>query len=200
MLHINQRRFTCQAHVVFILLMVLIPFDVLAQSPAEQVLLARARRALRAFKQRDAASLAALTHPTKGVRFSPYGYVLVERERVLTRQQVRRLFTDRRRYAWGEDDATGETLKLSGRQYIARRVYDHDFLRAPQVFYNQVVFGGTTMPNNVAEAYPHAVFVTFHFPNTNPEGAQDWTSLCLGFEEHHGKWYLVAVVHNVWTI
>ncbi|MBI1762606.1 MAG: hypothetical protein HYR56_14325 [Acidobacteria bacterium] len=200
MLHINHRRFTCQAHVVFILLTVLIPFDVLAQSPAEQMLASRARSALRAFKYRDASTLAALTHPTKGVRFSPYGHVLVERERRLTRQQVARLFTDRRCNAWGEDDVTGETIKLNGLQYVARRVYDRDFLRAPQVFYNQVVFGGTTMPNNVAEVYPRAVFMTFHFSNTEETGAQDWTSLCLGFEEHDGKWYLVAVIHNVWTI
>ena len=188
---------------VWLLLLVIacaLPPGAVAKPPAEKLLTARARQALRALKQRDGAALATLTHPANGVRFSPYGYVEIEKERVLTQRQVQRLFADRRRYVWGEDDATGETIKLSGRQYVARRVYDRDFLRAPQVFYNRVVFGGTTMPNNVAVVYPRALFVTFHFPNTNEVGAQDWTSLCLGFEKQHGTWYLVAVIHNVWTI
>ncbi len=170
----------------------------LSAAAAQQLLARRARLALRAIKNQDATTLATLVHPDKGLRFSPYGEIRIEKERRLTSPQVQALFTNNKRYKWGEEDASGEDIRLSARQYFKQWVYDRDFLNAPQVFYNQIVFGGTTMICNVAEVYPQAVFVTFHFPSS--DGGMDWTSLCLGFEEKNGKWYLVSLVHNVWAI
>jgi len=40
-----------------------------------------------------------------------------------------------------------------------------------------------------------------YFPSFNPDYAgMDWKSLRLVFEQYEGRWYLVGIINNQWTI
>ena len=54
---------------------------------------------------------------------------------------------------------------------------------------------------NVADAYPEARFVEYHFPGIDPElEGFDWCSLKLVFQVWENDWYLVGIIHGEWTI
>ena len=55
--------------------------------------------------------------------------------------------------------------------------------------------------NNIAEVYPNAVTIEYHFEGFDPTFAGlDWRSLRLVLEEREDAWYLVGIAHDEWTI
>jgi len=55
--------------------------------------------------------------------------------------------------------------------------------------------------NNIAEVYPQAITIEYHFEGFDPQFVGlDWRSLLLVLVEKEGAWCLVAVVHDEWTI
>ena len=145
-------------------------------------------------------TLATFVHPTKGVRFSPYGYIRTDKEDlVFKRSEISGLLASRRVYNWGTYDGSGDAIKLNFPAYYKKFVYNQDFARAPQVGYNRIVKQGNTIVN-VKEAYPRAAFVEYHFPGSKKADRMDWNSLRLIFEKSGGRWYLVGISHDQWTI
>ena len=101
---------------------------------AEQTIARRARQVLLLLKSRDVTGLSALVHRRKGLRFSPYHSVNLDqgKDRVFTRSQVKGLLADKKRYLWGEDDGSGDPIRLTFAGYHRKFIYDHD-LRAVDV-------------------------------------------------------------------
>jgi hypothetical protein len=162
---------------------------------------ARATEVVAALKTRDDARLAALVHPGKGVRFTPYGFVRADQDVVLRREQIARAFGDSTIRTWGIADGGGEPLTFTFGQYYRRFVYDADFAAAPVVRYDQPPAHSGNTPNNIAQAYPGARWVEFHFPGIDPKyEGMDWRSLWLVFELDDGEWLLTGIVHGSWTI
>jgi hypothetical protein len=155
-----------------------------------------AKQVLAALKTQDSATLASLVHPRRGLQISLYRFISLEEEPVLTAEKLTTLFSTRQRIFWRTLDATGDPIRVSIQQYLRKYIYSRDFLRAPQVGYNNLLSGGTTMVSNIDSFYPEALFVTFHFPG---EG-EAWDSLHLAFEEWGGRWYLAGVIRDYWTI
>jgi hypothetical protein len=167
-----------------------------------EAIAARAGQAIMALKERDLAELSGLVHPDKGVRFSPYTYVRasVNGDVVLTAAQVAGLWNDPMIYRWGVYDGSGEPIDLAFREYFGQFVYDVDFARPDVIGFDETVGQGNTI-NNIAEVYPEAVVVEYHFEGFDPQYAgMDWRSLRLIFEESRGTWYLVGIAHDEWTI
>ncbi len=55
--------------------------------------------------------------------------------------------------------------------------------------------------DNSQEYYPGAMVVEYHFPGFDPQyGGLDWASLRLVFQEFEGRWVLVGIIHDEWTI
>lgn len=148
----------------------------------------------------DMNALSPYIHPTKGVRFSPYGYVDTANHLVFTQEQLSTLMADTQTYTWGSYDGSGEPIIKTFPEYYAEFVYDEDFIN-PHVIGNNVIVGTGNSLINITEVYPEGVFVEFHFQGFDPqyEGI-DWVSLRLVFEELDGNWYLVGVIHDQWTI
>jgi hypothetical protein len=170
----------------------------LSPAEAKKIIAARSLEVLRAIKQRDMRRLSSFVHPEKGLRFSPYVYVQ-SGDRVLTRGQVGNLLRNNRRYLWGEEDATGNPMRLTARQFFNKFIYDKDFLRAKQVNYNTQTGRGNTV-NNILDFYPRAITVEYYLPGTNPRfGGMDWGSLWLVFEQHGTEWYLTGLASDEWT-
>lgn len=174
------------------------PAGRLTPAAAKKIIAARSQQVLRAIRRRDIRQLSSFVHPTKGLRFSPYVYVQ-QGDRMFTRWQVGTLFRNNRRYLWGEQDGSGDPIRLTARQFFNRYIYDKDFLRARAVNYNTVAGRGNTT-NNVLDFYPQAITVEYYLPGTNPRyGGMDWGSLWLVFEKMGNQWYLVGLVSDEWT-
>jgi len=160
---------------------------------------ARADEVVRALQARDVEALAALAHP-RGVRFSPYPYVEIGSDRVLSPSMLTSVPTDTRIHTWGSFDGSGEPIRKTAAQYFARFVWDANFARAKQVSIDKPISYGNTLDNSRA-AYPRARIVEYYLPGSDPpSGGMDWRSLRLVFERENDRWWLVGVIHGEWTI
>ena len=172
----------------------------LSAADAERVVGARVRAVLDALKRRDGAALAALAHPTKGVRFTAYPFVIVARDQVLSRADLANAYTDTRTRTWGVTDGKGDPITLSFSDYNARYVYSRDFANAQKTAFNKAIGSGNSIDNS-AEAYPNAVLFEAYDPGPDPTmESVRWQSLRLLFEREADSWYLVGVIHGEWTI
>lgn len=158
-----------------------------------------AKAAVVALKKKDMKALAKLALPELGIRFSPYATVDVVKDVVLRPAQLADAFQDKTVLEWGAYDGSGDPIKLTFADYDKRFIYNRDFAKAESVGYNQVLHQGNSL-NNIKDAYPNGVFVEYHF-SKSPDGNEiGWSSLRLVFEQHRGKWILVGIVHDEWTI
>ena len=167
---------------------------------------ARAAQIIVALRDRDIQELADLAHPVKGVTFSPYTYVRPlqgapgEADLVFSATQLRGVWDDPTVYHWGRYDGSGEPIDLTFQEYYERFVYDVDFARPDIVGFNETIGQGNSI-NNIAEVYPIALTIEYHFEGFDPDYAgMDWRSLRLVLEEYEGIWFLVGIVHDEWTI
>ncbi len=182
---------------IFALLLFSLTISVSAQSEKAQIL-ARSKQVVAALKNKNLKTLSTFVHPSKGLRFSPYGYIDTEKDLTFRKAQVPKLFTFPA-YVWGQFDGTGDDIKLNFAGYYKKFVYDLDFARAPKVSFNETIGKGNTVIN-IAEAYPNAKFVEYYFPGTKKYDGMDWRSLRLIFEKSGANWYLVGISHDQWTI
>ncbi|HZK27439.1 MAG TPA: GerMN domain-containing protein [Thermoclostridium sp.] len=157
-------------------------------------------KVLTALKDKNMDALSTYIHPDKGVRFSPYAYVEVEKDIVLSAEQIKEALDSEQLYIWGAYDGIGEPIELTFAEYIAHFVYNQDFLIADEVLFDQYFERGNTI-NNVFDAYANAHVLEYYYRGFNPDyEGMDWESLKLVFEQKDGKWYLTGVVHDQWTI
>ena len=170
-----------------------------------EAIAARAAQAILALRNRDMQTLANLVHPGQGVRFSPYGYVRAEpgtpegQDLVFSAAEVAGLWSDPTVYHWGAAAGTGAPIELTFADYYDEYVYDVDFAQPDAVGFGETIGLGNTI-NNIAQVYPGAFPVEYHFEGFDPQYAGfDWRSLRLVFEESGGSWYLVGIVHDEWT-
>ena len=172
----------------------------LSSADAQRLVGARVAATLDALKRRDGSALAALAHPTKGIRFSPYPFVAVAKDIVLMRADLTNAYGDTKTRTWGITDGKGDPITLTFSNYNARYVYSRDFALAPKTSYNKAIGTGNTIDNS-ADAYPNAILFEAYDPGPVPaEESFRWQSLRLFFEPDGNAWYLVGVVHGEWTI
>ena len=165
----------------------------------DEEIAACAAQIIMALKHEDLETLASLVHPDKGVRFSPYTYVRAE-DLVFSADRISDFFADQTIYTWGVFDGSGEPIEFTPREYYDRFIYDADFARPHVVGFNETIAMGNTI-NNIAEEYPQAVTIEYHFEGFDPEFVGlDWRSLRLVLEKEEGACYLVGIVHDEWTI
>ncbi|WP_052144599.1 hypothetical protein [Halalkalibacter okhensis] len=151
-------------------------------------------------RDQDMEALAGFVHPTKGVRFSPYGHIKVDEDKVLTTEQLDEFWTDETVYHWGYFDGSGEPIEKTFRDYYNRFVYDHDYANAEETAVNERL-GDGMMIDNSDEIYPDADVVDYYFSGFEEEyDGMDWRSLRIVLEEQDEKWYLVGIIHDEWTI
>ena len=166
---------------------------------AQQAVLLQALQVVNALKNQDMPQLATLAHPIQGVRFSPYAYVQ-NADLAFMPEQLAGLLADPTIYEWGAYDGSGEPIRLSFVDYFRAFVFDHDYTAAEAISLNARLGYGNSIDNS-HEIYPGAMVVEFHFSGFNPDfQGMDWASLRLVFQEFEGRWVLVGVIHDQWTI
>ena len=171
---------------VFVLL-----FAAQASAQKEQ-LLGMSKMVVAALKNKDMKTLATFVHPTKGVRFSPFGYIDTKEDLVFRRNQLLTLLKSRKIYRWGVYDESAEPIRKTFADYYKHFVYDMEFAKPDRVNYNLKQNNGI-MINNIAEAYPRGIEIEYFIDGTEE---QMYGSLRLVFEKSGGKWYLVGIVRD----
>ena len=197
--------------IVTVLIFLLLPLSLKAQETqvaqgntiaperAKSIIAVRARETITALKNGDMKKLAAIAHPTKGVRFTPYNYVDTKEDLVFHPSQLKSLMTSKKRYVWGSYDGSGDPIRLTFKKYYQRFIYDADFARMKDVSYNDSQMTNTNY-DNAYEIYPNSIIVGYFFAGSKRYDGMDWRGLRLVFQPKGGTWYLVGVMHNEWTI
>jgi len=154
---------------------------------------------VQALAEKDLETVAEFVHPEMGVRFSPYSYILEEHQ-VFMPEALPILMDLDAVYTWGSYDGTGDPIELTFIDYYEEFVYSADFVNAEEVAINERIGQGNTL-ENIDAFYPGSSFVEYHFSGFDEQyGGMDWESLRLVFIEEDGRWLLVGIVHDQWTI
>ena len=170
-------------------------YSELTNDEAQDYILTPSQEAILAIRDQDEDTLKELTHPVKGIRFSPYAYVDVNNNLVFDEFD----FNSDKKYTWGNYDGRGNEISLTLSEYWDRFVFDKNFIHAEKIRNNEVVGTGNTN-NNIFTVYDNAITVEYYYPGTSEYDNMDWASLIISFEKYQDEWYLVGVTHNQWTI
>jgi hypothetical protein len=174
--------------------------DAVHLTAKDSLLVKVAERVLDAIKARDFSRLSSFVHPGDGVRFSAYGYIDTNHSQVLSAKQVNLMGQQQRVVNWGRYDAGDRSIKMNINGYFSRFVYDADFLHAEKKNVNEFIGFGNSL-NNLKEIYPDCDFTEFYFSGFDPKyEGMDWRTLRLVFRTEKGYPYLVAIIHDEWTI
>lgn len=168
----------------------------------DSILLAMTKEVMTAFKNKQYDSLALYVHPDEGLRFSPYSFIDTTSDQVISARVVKSWADpkNRAKILWGTEDPTDKPIHLTIDGYVKRFVYDVDFVKPDSIRVNSFIGGGNTL-NNLTEVYKNCPFVESHFPGFEKRfNGMDWRSLRLVFKQKDGKFYLIGVVHDEWTI
>lgn len=151
-------------------------------------------------RDQDFNALSTYVHPTAGVRFTPYPYIDLSSDLIMTASQVSLFGTDATVYNWGNYDGSGDPIQLTPMGYYMEFVYDEDYATPEMMSWNAPI-GTGNMINNLMSIYPASDYVEFHFSGFNAQYAgMDWSSMTLVFEQVGATWYLVGIIHGQWTI
>ncbi|MDQ1855069.1 hypothetical protein [Chryseobacterium sp. WLY505] len=153
---------------------------------------------LKALKAKDYATFASLIHPQKGVRFSMYAFVNLKEDKHFSKADFEKYQPTKTLFTWGAQDGSGDLYKATINDYLGKWVFSKDFTTS-QYSLNKFIGGGNSL-NNLKEIYPKADFTENYIKGTEKYSEMDWKTVRFVFEEFQGKYYLIAVVNDQWTI
>jgi hypothetical protein len=149
-------------------------------------------------KEKNYRKFADFIHPEKGVRFSMYAFVNPDEDKVFSRDEFIKYLPTKTIFTWGTMDGSGDLYKATLNNYLSQWVYSKDFANA-QVSLNEFQGSGNSL-NNAKKIYPKAEFTENFIKGSDANPEMDWKCLRFIFEEFKGKYYLVGVINDQWTI
>jgi hypothetical protein len=153
---------------------------------------------IQALKEKNYKNFKEYIHPQKGVRFSMYAFVNPEQDKKFSKTDFEKYQPSKTIFTWGAMDGTGDLYKATINDYLGKWVYSKDFATG-QVSLNEFQGSGNSL-NNLKKIYPNADFTENFIKGSEANAGMDWKCLRLVFEEFQGKYYLVAVINDQWTI
>lgn len=165
---------------------------------SNQELIEQSYTVLSYIKARDYDSLSRLVHPEYGVYFSPYSNITLSSDQWFSPDMLSAIDKAEEPFVWGVYDGSGEPISMTAEEYFSRFVYDRNFISAPVISVDRIAKSGNSL-ENTAEVFPDCRFVDFYIPAEGEDGL-DWSLLRLIYEESDGALYLVAIVHNEYTV
>ena len=169
-----------------------------AAGSSNQELVEQSYNVLSYIRELDYVSLSQLVHPEYGIYFSPYSNINLTSNQWFSSDMLARIDKVEDPFVWGVYDGSGEPISMTADEYFARFVYDRNFAGAPTVTIDRIAKSGNSLENTV-ELFPGCRFVDFYIPAQSVD-ALDWSLLRLIYEEYNGSLYLVAIVHNEYTV
>lgn len=169
------------------------------QTEKQQSLVSQAKEIQSALARGQFSSIIDDIHPTRGVRFSMYGYVQPQKDKVFSQAQFAQYLKESKiRFTWGERDGIGDLLIIPLPTYLNDWVNAKTFNDA-EILVNAFKGSGNSI-NNIKSVYPNAEIVEFYYKGSEKYDGIDWRALRLVFETYQGKRYLVAIVNDQWTV
>lgn len=169
-------------------------------SVTDSALLDLSRQILTAIKAKDYTKLASFVSPQYGVRFSPYAFIDSSESVLLYPKQLVAASEQQKIRKWGITDGTEKPIRMNMPDYFNRYVYPKDFLHAKVQSVNQSNGGGNSL-DNLETFYPRADFTEFYFPGFDPKyDGMDFQLIRLVFKKEKNKIWLIAIIHDEWTI
>jgi len=168
----------------------------------DSILLRLTNNILVALKNKNYSAFANYIHPVSGIRFSPYGYIDTLKNLRFSREKfIATAKADKQEMiVWGEFDGTGDPIKMTVNNYMQRFVYDVDFVKPEKRSVNEFIGSGNSL-NNLDSVYKDCDFTESHFSGFEKKYAgMDWKTLRLVFKLRNGRFFLVGIVHDEWTI
>lgn len=166
---------------------------------SQQTLKQQALRIQRALANNDFARITDDIHPTRGVRFSMYAYVHLDKDKIFSREQFSQYLNESKvRFTWGDLDGTGDLLIIPLPEYLDTWI-DAKKLNDARITVNTFESRGN-MINNVNDAYPKSDVVDFYYKGSDKYDGINWRGMRLVFDEYQGKRYLVGIVNDRWTV
>jgi len=168
----------------------------------DSVLLRLTQNILMTLKNKNYSAFANYIHPVQGIRFSPYAYVDTINDIKFSKQRFINEAgkAEQDMIVWGAFDGTGDPIRMKMNNYMQRFVYDVDFIKPENRSVNKFISGGNSL-NNLDSVYKGCDFTESHFSGFEKKyEGHDWRTLRLVFKERNGKFFLVGIVHDEWTI
>lgn len=179
-----------------------VKFDSVNIKPVDKdsVLMNLTKDILTIFKSQQYSKLDTFIHPSEGVRFSPYATVDAS-DKKFSKEGFNSLVTSgkSKKINWGSYDGSGDPILLTPNEYFRKFVYDANFVKPEKAGVNHVFKEGNSI-NNLKNFYKGSDFTESHFSGSRKADGMDWKSVRLVFKEIDGRYYLVGVVHDQWTI
>lgn len=163
-----------------------------AQTNQKKQILKLSKQIVIALKTKEMKKLSAFVHPSKGVRFSPYGQINKEKDLVFSSLELVNLLQSEKVLVWGIIDESEAEIKMTFAEYYTKFVYDYDFAKPDLIRYNLKKNNGI-MINNIAEIYPKGIEVEYFIDGTEE---RLYASLRLVFEKQKRNWFLVGIVRD----
>jgi len=164
----------------------------------EEVLKKTNDELLQALKTDNYDIFANYIHPQKGVRFSMYAFVDKNEDKHFSKADFEKFHSSKIIFTWGSRDGSGEIYKSTLKSYLKDWVFKKDFTKS-EYSPDKFLAGGNSL-NNLKEIYPNSDFTENYISGTEKYGGMDWNTLRFVFEEFKGKFYMVAVINDEWTI
>lgn len=151
-------------------------------------------------KTKNYSALDSFIHPERGVRFSPYANISSSDKKFSSAEFVS-LFTKNKnkKYDWGNYDGSGDPIVLTAAEYFKKFVYDANFLHPEKFTVNKIIGTGNSL-NNIHSFYKSDDFTESYFSGSKKADGMDWKTVRLVFAQKDGKYYLIGIVHDQWTI
>ncbi len=166
----------------------------------DSIILNLTKQVLNSIKNKDYNILAGFIHPTLGVRFSPYAFIDTTVNLIFSTEKFLQQIKTQNKFIWGSYDGSGDNIDLTVENYFSKFVYNADFLNAEKISLNKMIGSGNSL-NNLEKVYKGCYFTESYFSGFDKKyDGMDWCCLRLVFKKHLDKYYLIAVVHDQWTI
>lgn len=174
----------------------------LLQLNKDSALLQLTNKILVLIKSKDYKSLAEYIHPVSGLRFSPNAFIDTGQDVIMQRDKLMKEAGNKKQYKikWGIFDGSGEPIRMTLNEYMQTFVYDVDFVNPEIIKVNKMIGKGNSL-NNLLTVYKDCDFTESHFSGFEKKyEGMDWRSLRLVYKNTEGKYYLVGIIHDQWTI
>lgn len=153
---------------------------------------------LKALKAKDYKTFASFIHPEKGITFSMYAFINPKEDKHFSKAEFERFQPTKTLFTWGAHDGSGDAYKATINEYLNQWVFSKDFTSGK---YSVNTFQGKgNSLNNLKEMYPKKDFTENYIKGTEKNGEMDWKTIRFVFDEFQGKYCLIAVINDQWTI
>lgn len=170
----------------------------LSDTLRDTIIITLTQQILTALRNKDYNRFATFIHPVSGLRFSPYGYIDTLKDLRFSITDFKSIHTSQP-FDWGHYNGSGKPIHLTIIAYFSKFVYDRDFLNAKKTSLNEMIGTGNSL-NNLEEVYKNCPYTESYFPGSKKYKGMDWSALRLVFKIYKGRYYLVGIVHDQWTI